>query len=483
MKQAAIIFFLLFPVFLKAQSQNGFITKNILANPDAAIDSLEKQDPVTQYEAACNYYILGRCYEYLNHEDTALKYLIKAKKEFEKLGKTALAKDIALDAYMVISSQENYDKYGTTFLDEYYSYAQTAHSALRLAYSYSEFAKNACYLFDTETRNNIQVLDSALVIYKRALYYAGRSGDDLIKAKLYGNIGVLYNTRRNYNAARKNLDVAYKYIIKIEDTYELFANYYNYGNSYFLEGNFKQAIIYWHKAENIKLPYYRDKATRKLHEKLTEAYDMLNDTPNRRKYQKLFNEQDAKIKDSEQNAIIHDANVKYQVEEKDRQISALQNFRQKFYRHRIVFGILLFLVFLLALYSFIRWKKVDYTRKKLETENKTIQEEHTNTVAQLEKVKQLVIDDHIILKNKTKVYLDKLIYVRAEDHYLYMISAAGKNNFVRGKLSQLTEELPPNFVKCHRSYVVNTNYIKSINSKAILLTNDEEIPISRNFKL
>ena len=483
MKCIIFLAFLLFHALSYGQSLTGLLTKEVVDNPAAAIVVLEKVYPVNAPYAARYYYVLGRCHEFLNHEDVALNYLIRAKKEFEKQELTALAKDVALEIYLVISSQENYDKYGTTFLDEYYSYAQASKSALRMAYSHNEFAKNAYDIFDAETQSNPRVLDSAFTIYKRALYYAGQSGNDVIKAKVFGNMGVLLTTKGNFKLARRYLKIAMVYSTKAHNNFELFADYYNYGNSYFLEENYTQALGYWQKAEKITLPYYRGKALRSLYKKMGATYDMLNDNANRRKYEKLFAQLDTAIKDREQNVKMHETDVKYQVEEKERQLSSLQVFKEKFYHNRIVFGALLFAVFLLAFYSFVRWKKVDYTRKKLESEKKIIQDEHINTVAQLEKVRQLVIDDHIILKNKTKVYLDKLICIRAEDHYLYIISAEGKTNFVRGKLAQLIEELPPNFVKCHRSYVVNTNYIKSINSKVILLTNNEEIPVSRNFKL
>lgn len=483
LKMKLVLSILFFYSVSFAQSQHSFISKEIINNPDAVLITLQKKKPASAFEVARNYYILGRCHEFLNHEDIALKYYIRAKKQFEKIGKVSFAKDIAFDAYSVISSQENYNKYGTTFLDEYYEYALKTNSDLRKAYAFDEFAKEAADVFDAETQSNTQVLDSAFVIYKKALHYAERSKNIDALATIYGNTGTFLNTKHDFVLARKYLDKAKMHLDKTVNSYQLFTNCYNYGNSYFQERNYNEALKYWLRAEKMKVPYYRAKTTRVLYRKIAEAYDQLNDNANRRKYQKLFEDLDLKIKDREQNEKMHATNVKYQVEEKDKQISALQNIKGKFYQYRVVFSVLLFLVFLLALYSFVRWKKVDHSRKKLEEAKNTIEIKHTETVEQLEKVKQLVTDDYIILKNKTKVYLDKLIYIRAEDHYLFIISANVKSSFVRGTLAQIGAQLPPNFVKCHRSYIVNTNYISSISSKAIVLTNNDEIPISRNFKL
>lgn len=482
MKQRILLFFLLSCCLNYGQSLSALITRNIEANPDSTIVSLKKLRLHSGAEYAENQYIIGECYAFLNKEDLALIHFTNAKKEFDKLKNIEFSKDIALDAYLVISSQENYNKYGTSFLDEYYSYALKTHSDTRLAYAYSEYAKNAHDKIDENLKNQ-RVLDSAFKLFSKALVYAKKTKDDALKGKVYGNIGTLMVTWQKYEVARSYLDSARMYINRTGDRFQLFANNYSYGNSYFTEGRDKEAITYFLEAEKIQLPYYRDKSKRMLYKKIAETFDYLNNNKERRKYEKKHDSLDNLIKDMEQNAVVHEINTKYEVEKKDRQINALQKIKMKLIQNKIVFSILLFLVFLLALYSFIRWKKIDYNKKRLEAEKKDIEIEHTKTVEQLEKVKQLVIEDHLILKNKSKIYLDKLIYIKAEDHYLNLVSTDGKRNFIRGKLSHLVTELPPNFVKCHRSYVVNKNYIQSVSSKTLLLTNFEEVPVSRSFKL
>ncbi len=52
----------------------------------------------------------------------------------------------------------------------------------------------------------------------------------------------------------------------------------------------------------------------------------------------------------------------------------------------------------------------------------------------------------------------------------------------RNHLKNVSAQLPPNFVKVHRSYIVNKNYIKVINSNSLLLQSNVEIPVSRTFK-
>lgn len=466
-----------------AQKLDAWLTKEAEQDPEAYLKKAAEINPATPAEAAGKLFVLGRCYQNLNQENIALKYCLLSKEAFEKLDLEEPAKDLALEIHRIISSQENYEKYGNSFLEEYYSYAKKTKSHERLAYAWNEFGKNAYLAFDFENHSNPAVLDSAGNLYKKGLKYAEKTDNIPVKVKLYANLGVLENTRGNFSAARQYFDNAKEFIAEAGDNYELFVNYYNYGNSYFLEDDYTEAIAWFQKAEKINLPKFRKKATRLLYKKLMEAFDAVDDQPNRKKYQKLFFEIDSIINDKEQNIAIHDINVKYEVAQKDEEISALQQFRDKFYKNRLIFGLLLFLVFLLALYSFVRWKKIDYRKKKLEAEKNEIEEMHTRTVEELEKVKNIVTEGYITLKDKTKIYLNDLMYVKSDDHYLHAFGKDGKNHFVRGKLTQILQELPPNFVKCHRSYIVNTNYIQSIHQGHLILKNKDEIPVSRGFRL
>ncbi|AWH83637.1 hypothetical protein HYN59_00235 [Flavobacterium album] len=489
MKKLLILLLLAGPA-LFAQKLDAWLTREAEEDPQGYLLKAAKKVPATPAEAAGNFFVLGKCYHNLNREDLALKYYLLSRAEFEKLHLQEPVKDLALEIHRVISSQENYEKYGTTFLDEYYAYARKTGSKERLAYALNEYGKNAYGLFDFEGRDNMAVLDSAKAIFVKGLQYANQTDNIAAKFKLYANLGALESTRGNFSAARKYLDEARILVLESGDKYELFVNYYNYGNSYFLEGNYPEALTWFLKAEAIPIPKFRAKATRVLYKKMMESYDAVNNQPNRRKYQEMYLGLDRKIKDEEQNIAIHDINVKYQVAQKDRQISSLEQFKDKFYQNRLIFGILLLLVFLLALYSFVRWKKLDHRKKKLEAEKQEIQAEkeeieeiHSKTVEELEKVKNIVTEGFILLKDKTKLYLNDLMYIKAEDHYLHAFSTDGTSHFVRGKLTQILSELPPNFVKCHRSYIVNSNYIQSVQQGSLILKNKAEIPTSRTFKL
>lgn len=133
--------------------------------------------------------------------------------------------------------------------------------------------------------------------------------------------------------------------------------------------------------------------------------------------------------------------------------------------------------FTLGISIFIR--NINYQRLNLQNE---LREEKFENSIKIEELKNIVIKDYIVLKDKTKIYITDLMYVKSEDHYLSLYLSNGKNHFVRGKLKNIKEELPPNFVQCHRSYIVNRNFVKQINSESLTLLLQERIPLSRTYR-
>ncbi|EDP97121.1 LytTR family DNA-binding domain-containing protein [Kordia algicida OT-1] len=123
-----------------------------------------------------------------------------------------------------------------------------------------------------------------------------------------------------------------------------------------------------------------------------------------------------------------------------------------------------------------------YLFKRYKSKSKTLESAQSETLEKIEELKKIVIKNHIVLKDKTKVYISDLMYIKSEDHYLRIFTNDTKSAFVRGKLSQIKEELPPNFIQSHRSYIINSNFIKQINKNHIILLDKTEIPLSRSHK-
>lgn len=60
------------------------------------------------------------------------------------------------------------------------------------------------------------------------------------------------------------------------------------------------------------------------------------------------------------------------------------------------------------------------------------------------------------------VKLTDIVHIQAEDKYVFLHTADGKKHLTDFTLSTLEEKLPEDFVRIHRSDIINTNYIKEI---------------------
>jgi two-component system, LytTR family, response regulator len=98
--------------------------------------------------------------------------------------------------------------------------------------------------------------------------------------------------------------------------------------------------------------------------------------------------------------------------------------------------------------------------------------------------------DFITLFNKGVqqiVYFADIVYVQAQGSYAKLVFQDGGNLLTAKNLKLLQEELPPSqFIKVHRSAVVNTQYITGFknqgNEGLLLLRNGLQVPVSRGYK-
>lgn len=81
-------------------------------------------------------------------------------------------------------------------------------------------------------------------------------------------------------------------------------------------------------------------------------------------------------------------------------------------------------------------------------------------------------------KDDYQSLVKKIAIKLLENKILYFILIG----FVRSKISEIINELPPNFVQIHRSYIVIKNLIVYQTGNSIFIEGKIEIPLSRNFK-
>ena len=81
-----------------------------------------------------------------------------------------------------------------------------------------------------------------------------------------------------------------------------------------------------------------------------------------------------------------------------------------------------------------------------------------------------------------KVDSDRILYVSSERNSVEIHMVDGDKITTYGKLDDAEEQLKSNFVRCHKSYLVNLRYIAKYTATYFVLMNGETVPISRSKK-
>lgn len=101
-----------------------------------------------------------------------------------------------------------------------------------------------------------------------------------------------------------------------------------------------------------------------------------------------------------------------------------------------------------------------------------------NNLMSEEKIKitvKAVGDENIVIHPNNIFYIEssrRIIIIHTKDSVIstYM------------KLSEILPLLPQNFIQCHKSFIVNMNVVKSYHSSAFILSDLNEIPISKSMR-
>lgn len=98
-----------------------------------------------------------------------------------------------------------------------------------------------------------------------------------------------------------------------------------------------------------------------------------------------------------------------------------------------------------------------------------------------EEVKEL---NHFYVKSsgqQHRINFDDILYVESIKDYVN-IKTEAQEYIVLDTLKSLENQLPENFSRVHKSFILNVNAIKSLSSKKIILNSGHEVPIGDMYK-
>lgn len=418
---------------------------------------------------------IAELYSNINCEDSAYGtyYKVFEKEKQKKTLSDEQYKELLFKLHLTESSKHNYTKDRRFFLNQLKINAQKDSSdkwAAKIQYENFKdlYADSLKYKMAFEKIKTIQ----------NTTFY--KTNAEFRATTLLG-LGNLYTSLKKFDLSEKALNESLTIATKNNDCLHQIYSLINLGVNERVRENYKKALYFLNQIDAIQNEKYRIKISRIVAFQKLLNYENLKDTVAAKKQEIAYNKLDSLINDFAHNSNFYEIDVKYQTKEKNAKINRLNDLENRFVRNKILYGVLIFMVFLLALYSFIRWKKVDKSKRILAFEKEKVEHESIKTKDELETVKKKSIIEHIVLKNKSIVHLEDLLYIRADDHYLELITK-GKKETTRGSLKEIKDQLPPNFFRCHKSYIVNTNFVKTNTIKGIVMQNNDFIPTSRKYK-
>ncbi|MDG2450796.1 MAG: LytTR family DNA-binding domain-containing protein [Saprospiraceae bacterium] len=91
--------------------------------------------------------------------------------------------------------------------------------------------------------------------------------------------------------------------------------------------------------------------------------------------------------------------------------------------------------------------------------------------------------DHITIRYKRTNYpvqLDSILFIESLSDYI-QITLKNDRLITKERISKFKNKLPSNFIRIHRSFIINGDYVKSYN-KEIISIDDFDLPISRSYR-
>lgn len=170
---------------------------------------------------------------------------------------------------------------------------------------------------------------------------------------------------------------------------------------------------------------------------------------------------------------IAELGIKYESHKQNQFINKLQNLSTLY---KVIIALIAFVALFIIILMFKKNKSVGIEVKELQ--------EELTVFKNKQQKKQTPASEMIQLKSKAVIDCNTILYIKSDAHYVeYYLDSKTTPEVDRNKLSAVLEVLPTaSFIRIHKSYIVNINRIKIINSTKVMLDNGEWINLSRTYK-
>lgn len=99
-------------------------------------------------------------------------------------------------------------------------------------------------------------------------------------------------------------------------------------------------------------------------------------------------------------------------------------------------------------------------------------------------LENLIIKDALFVKDKgvfSKVFFNDILYLKSAHVYVEVVLKDKQTQVIRTSLNEITEKMNKKFIRVHRGYVINLDYLEQIDNNSLRL-NKEVIPIGKKYR-
>ena len=102
---------------------------------------------------------------------------------------------------------------------------------------------------------------------------------------------------------------------------------------------------------------------------------------------------------------------------------------------------------------------------------------------QLKPKKEIKKKEHFVKLRDAyvKIKEDEIAFIKSDHVYLEINTTDDKRYVIRKSISEYEEELGSNFLRVHKSYIINANFIDKLENETVFVKNIE-IPVSRTYR-
>lgn len=322
-----LVFWMLLPVWLHAQTGQHFLDKGIAAYekdhyPEAislfgkaVAKAGQERNLAVQMTSFNN---IGNCYSQLGQSEKALRFYLKAEKMAVKARDPRYEAKILMNIGALYSEQKDFSRALSHFEKSIAVAEKTGDTKLT-----ADCLNNMGIVYEQR-----QDFHHALRVYDRALRLYTRAKDESSVSMAHNNLAIVQKALGRYSEAASHYQMALSIAEKNQDRYMAAATYNNMGNLEILAGRPAKGLSYcqraWEEAKSIGAKEIEVEALDGMataHEKMGKLAKAL---ALRKSYEKVKSE----FVNTERSQQLAEMSVKYESEKKAADISLLRQKRQ-----------------------------------------------------------------------------------------------------------------------------------------------------------